>query len=111
MEASDLTTIELLFLRQTGNYVVAEDIEGKERWFDVRKVNCHIEGEDLTVILPTKDWKRRVNNPEVQVRENRHVVKTCIICRQPRTMEKQNYICDGCKSTPEWKCSSGPFDL
>lgn len=108
-----LTTVELLFLRQTGNYLVAEDCEGKERWFDVRKVaDFEVEGEDLTVTLSRNEWLRRVNNKEVQTRKTDHRIKrTCICCRGSKMMERQNRICDDCKTTPDWRAGKSPYAL
>lgn len=107
-----LTTVELLFIRQTGNYLVAEDAEGKERWFDVRKIEDHrIEGEDLTVTLNASEWKRRVDNKEVQVRQVKTVRRICICCKAPHDMEPQNRICDPCKSTTDWRAGRSPYAL
>lgn len=96
--------VQLKFVRETGEYIIAKDDTGKERWFDRRKIISSVIGRGtVTVILDRKSWARRLASMSPKAPSSEKKDRKCLNCGHTFPAEKNIYICQPCKSTSAWK--------
>jgi hypothetical protein len=95
-----LIEVKLPFDREVTRYVVAND-DGRERWFDKSKLDVRVEGGTVVAMIDAKQWRGRVKNSSHPKAPTK--LKKCLCCRQSAALEKNQYICNSCKQTPDWK--------
>ena len=101
--------ITLKFKRQVNDFLIGVDEQGNERWFERKKYPgaCY-DGAVLRVTVDAKQWAKRLACQN-SVRTERKV-RHCMRCRRSFTADTNQFICDPCKKSDDWKTGFTVFD-
>ncbi len=99
-----MADIELRFdlICQSGQQVLCRDPDGGRRWFDTTKHSVKIEGDQVIVQMDDVAWRRRTDrDQEYRTVHCEKVKRRCIRCRNQRTMDRNQHICNRCREDHE----------
>lgn len=101
--------VKLRYSHTTADYVVGEDEHGSQRWFRrTGEVPFEITGDDLVVVVDETAWKRRQKSYAPDKVETKK--RKCLSCRNEFAAEKNQYVCNSCKSTHNWRQGYNSFE-
>jgi hypothetical protein len=117
---TETLTLTFSVVKNAPTFVEVRDEHGHSRAFEKGRQPLELSADEktVTVVVAKKLWERRMKRlpekaPVNERKASKPVAKKtrkCLICKHDFPQEKNQYICQPCKSTANWK-SGGDYSF
>lgn len=96
--------LDLEYVRSAGQYLVASDDKGVERWFNSKDPTVRLVEGRVHVDIDERKWAKRCQDSRRgTVVDRTKVVRKCMRCKREFHGHKVQYICTPCKQSEEFQ--------